>query len=325
MPMAPALAHLAPAIPSDRRRRQQSHSPKSNVSKQPSSPTPDPPAVFLACDSFQVAAAKVAVLKGDQILHVLAGTSQAVVFKTLVKGASQPFIVKVFKLSPEQLAAKTNPCLEVLRHLSSLPAPLSPGLEFVAQRVPKCYGSWISGDMLAIRKEWLSGRSLNSILASSWPVGFSEAHYLHTFYELVTFLHHLHNDCGIIHRDVKPENIIVRPNGKIALIDWDSASFLQPGHFLSDPWGSWAYASPEVYLRKPYNHQADIWSASVILFLLATHTLPFTTVSGQIPPEFLDGPSAPASLSIPPTVPFWLCKLLSQLLHTNFSSRLTSS
>mmetsp|Transcript_39542 Transcript_39542/g.101085 ORF Transcript_39542/g.101085 Transcript_39542/m.101085 type:complete len:479 (-) Transcript_39542:266-1702(-) len=82
---------------------------------------------------------------------------------------------------------------------------------------------------------------------------------------------------GVIHRDLKPENFLLATIEKDAAIkatDFGLSVYFKGGEFFKDIVGSAYYVAPEV-LRKRYNHEADIWSAGVILYILLSGVPPF--------------------------------------------------
>uniref|UniRef100_A0A286ZRK4 Ribosomal protein S6 kinase related n=1 Tax=Sus scrofa TaxID=9823 RepID=A0A286ZRK4_PIG len=91
--------------------------------------------------------------------------------------------------------------------------------------------------------------------------------------ELILVLCYLH-DLGIIHRDVKMENILLDERGHLKLTDFGLSRHLPQGARAYTICGSLQYMAPEVLSGGPYNHAADWWSLGVLLFSLATGKFP---------------------------------------------------
>jgi tRNA A-37 threonylcarbamoyl transferase component Bud32 len=103
--------------------------------------------------------------------------------------------------------------------------------------------------------------------------------------ELGSALAHAHA-FGIIHRDVKPENVMVRRDGMLKLMDFGVAQILDlermtvTGQLLGSP----AYMAPELFEGKPLDFRTDVFSVGIMLYQMATGSLPF---SGRNPHEVL--------------------------------------
>ena len=84
---------------------------------------------------------------------------------------------------------------------------------------------------------------------------------------------------GIIHRDVKPSNILLQSNGQIKITDFGIAHIEDPsssiqtqaGEILGTP----AYMSPEQVLSRPVDGRSDLFSVGIILYELSTGKRPF--------------------------------------------------
>ncbi len=98
-------------------------------------------------------------------------------------------------------------------------------------------------------------------------------------------LAHAHS-LGILHRDVKPENIMIRSDGIVKLTDFGIAQILDlqrmtvTGQLLGSP----AYMSPEHVEGKPLDFRTDIFAVGIVLYQLVAGILPF---QGSNPHEIL--------------------------------------
>jgi len=80
---------------------------------------------------------------------------------------------------------------------------------------------------------------------------------------------------GIIHRDVKPGNIIIRKDGRVKIADFGCAITSEPNKSVVAIAGSLPYMSPEQLEGRPLDHQSDIYSLGVVFYRLLTGHYPF--------------------------------------------------
>ena len=86
------------------------------------------------------------------------------------------------------------------------------------------------------------------------------------------------NYYGIIHRDIKPEHLLLDDKYEepvIKLIDFGLSDILFPKEKSCAQFGTIGYAAPEVLRGIPYNKSADIWSIGILIYLLIIGCLPF--------------------------------------------------
>ncbi|XP_073927823.1 serine/threonine-protein kinase 36 isoform X2 [Castor canadensis] len=97
--------------------------------------------------------------------------------------------------------------------------------------------------------------------------------------QLVSALYYLHSH-RILHRDMKPQNILLAKDGGIKLCDFGFARAMSTNTMvLTSIKGTPLYMSPELVEERPYDHTADLWSVGCILYELAVGTPPFYTTS----------------------------------------------
>jgi eukaryotic-like serine/threonine-protein kinase len=101
-----------------------------------------------------------------------------------------------------------------------------------------------------------------------------------SFAQLARGLNELH-DAGKIHRDVKPSNVMVTPEGRVVLLDFGVVADLAQRRAVDDGIvGTMAYMAPEQARAGTPGPPADWYSAGVVLFEALTGTLPFADADG---------------------------------------------
>ncbi|XP_071946341.1 serine/threonine-protein kinase 36-like [Antedon mediterranea] len=97
--------------------------------------------------------------------------------------------------------------------------------------------------------------------------------------QLVSALYYLHSH-RILHRDMKPQNILLGKDGSVKLCDFGFARAMSINTLvLTSIKGTPLYMAPELVEEKPYDHTADLWSLGCILYELFVGTPPFYTNS----------------------------------------------
>lgn len=95
------------------------------------------------------------------------------------------------------------------------------------------------------------------------------------FLQLVEGLQHCHSR-GILHRDVKLDNVLLNGVGAIKICDFGVSKVVSKGERMTEQCGTPAYIAPEILRDKGYEgFGVDIWSAGVALFAMLYGTVPF--------------------------------------------------
>jgi serine/threonine protein kinase len=134
-------------------------------------------------------------------------------------------------------------------------------------------GAAVLWDRLYIFTEWVSGGSLTQILAQfgALPVGLVAQHTL----QILKGLAYLHKQ-GIIHRDIKGQNILVSKDGRIKLADFGAARLLS--NITKGPalFGTPAFLAPEVITDTRCDTKADVWSLGCTIIQMITGKTPWS-------------------------------------------------
>ena len=135
--------------------------------------------------------------------------------------------------------------------------------------IPKAVGTFVSNTMLVTVRTYVEGVTLDRYAREH---DLSEQEITSICMQLCDILAHLHHRTDpIIHRDIKPQNIVVRPEGTVALIDFDIARVYRAENDTDTRFfGTLAYAPPEQYGFAQTDARTDIYSLGVLLRYLLT-------------------------------------------------------
>jgi serine/threonine-protein kinase len=143
------------------------------------------------------------------------------------------------------------------------------------ENVVAVYDQGADGPFLYLTMEYVPGRTLKQLLRDSGR--FSPATAMEIMAGVLGGLAAAHAS-GIVHRDVKPENVLVTADGRVKVADFGLARALSvAGHTRAGLLiGTVAYVPPEQVTGGTTGPRGDVYSAGVMLFELLTGRLPFT-------------------------------------------------
>jgi serine/threonine protein kinase/Tol biopolymer transport system component len=181
------------------------------------------------------------------------------------KFTSDPLYLKRFKLEVRAVSALNHPYILTIFEFGQN----EQGLQFIAS-------------------EYIEGQTLNKFYANEKP---DLSRKLDILIQISSALSAAH-EAGIIHRDVKPENIIVRPDGYVKVLDFGLAKLIEKKHgaasdmeiatitlFHTNPGtiiGTPSYMAPEQAKGTEVDARTDIFSFGVVIYETVSGHLPFT-------------------------------------------------
>src|SRR3954471_15117717 len=131
-----------------------------------------------------------------------------------------------------------------------------------------------------IAMEYLDGRSLKELIVSRGPAPITvSVEYARQILQALRFAHRH----GIVHRDIKPHNVLVDAEGRVKVTDFGIAragtsQMTEAGSIV----GTAQYLSPEQARGTSVDQRSDVYSLGIVLYELLTGTVPFT---GDTPVE----------------------------------------
>ena len=144
------------------------------------------------------------------------------------------------------------------------------------ENIATVYGVDHREDCVGLWMEFIRGRNLASILATDGPLGAREAALVGI--EVCRAISTVHN-AGLVHRDIKAENIMREDGGRIVLVDFGLGQRLWSPNVRERLAGTPLYMPPEAFDGHPLGPRSDIYAIGVLLFHLTTDRYPVEAAS----------------------------------------------
>ncbi len=172
--------------------------------------------------------------------------------------------------------------------------------------------------------EHVDGITLKEYITEQGMINWKEA--IHFEMQILAALQHAH-DKGIIHRDIKPQNIILLQDGSIKVADFGIARFArsETKTMTNGAIGSVHYISPEQAKGDYTDERADLYSAGVVLYEMITGTVPFNADSAVSIAIMQLQKEAKAPREINPSIPRGLEQITMHAMQKNPKERYQSA
>lgn len=209
----------------------------------------------------------VITIPGYRITGVLGEGAMGVVLEAEQQSPRRPVAIKVLRARNPAVLARFTGEAEIMARLDH------PG-------IARVYAAGDADGAPYLVMERVSGVTLDAHVA---PVG----ERLALFAQVCDAIHHAHVK-GVVHRDLKPSNIMVRADGRVAVLDFGIARVLdddgartREGELIGTP----VYMSPEQARMRPdeVDTRSDVYALGVILYELVSGTLPYDVRGRSLP------------------------------------------
>jgi eukaryotic-like serine/threonine-protein kinase len=143
--------------------------------------------------------------------------------------------------------------------------------------VGRVFGYGFSDNSAYLLMEYLSGGDVRAYFTGNYV---DQVRILRIFRQVLTALQDIHA-AGVIHRDLKPHNVMFREDQSLAMVDFGIAKVIGlPGITLEGTLlGTPIYMSPEVIRGRPADPRSDLYSAGVMLYQMIAKAPPFSGVA----------------------------------------------
>ncbi|MEQ1579294.1 MAG: serine/threonine-protein kinase [Steroidobacteraceae bacterium] len=210
-------------------------------------------------------------IRGHRCIKQLAAGGHSQVFLAESEKAGELVVLKVFREVPDKVEAHNtfNRFLQEYELVSQIRHP----------NVVRIYDLGIADDHAYIAMEYFPGGDLRSKMRE--PVPLVEA--LRIVAQIVRALEAIHA-VGVLHRDLKPGNVMLRADGTCALIDFGLAKLLALESEMTDTgqiFGTPYYMSPEQGHGEDVDASSDFYSLGVILYEMLMRRKPFNSRSAM--------------------------------------------
>ena len=172
--------------------------------------------------------------------------------------------------------------------------------------------------------EYIDGITLKTYIENQGSLHWNDAINFTT--QILRGLQHAH-DKGIVHRDIKPQNIMVLPDGTIKVTDFGIARFARNEHktITDKVIGSVDYISPEQAKGEPTDEKTDMYSVGVMLYEMLTGKLPFEADSAVSVAIMQLQTEAQLPTEINPSIPLGVEQITLRAMRKDASLRYSSA
>jgi len=249
-----------------------------------------------------------------EILEKLGSGGTAIIYKARDQVLGRLVTIKIL----QEQYANDQAFVEYLRHEAQAVARLS------HPNIVRVYDVVFTEESHYIVMEYIEGQSLKQYIAQNGPLPVEEA--LEIAKQILDALQHAHNH-NIVHRDIKPHNILLDVNKQVKVTDFGIAVALTGNTktYSGDVVGSVHYMAPEQVKGGAASKQSDLYSAGVVIYEMLTGKRPFDGENAiGVAMQHLEGEITPPH-KLRPEISLELSAIIMRSLRKNPALRYSSA
>src|SRR5581483_5650746 len=192
------------------------------------------------------------------------------------------------------------------------------------RNIIRIYDLGVAEGLRFITMEFVEGQDLSSLLEERHKYSPEEA--VNILRQVCAALEAAHNE-GVVHRDLKPQNIMIGTGGRVCVMDFGLARSME-GHGMTQAgavMGTPAYMSPEQAKGMPVDQRSDLYTLGIIAYVLLTGEIPFKADSALASMLLrTQGPPKPA-IQLDASIPQALSDILQKSMAVDPKDRYQSA
>lgn len=174
-------------------------------------------------------------------------------------------------------------------------------------------------DRFVLIQEYVEGQTLSHLLASGLSAGKKEDIFLQLL-SVTAYAHHH----SVMHRDLKPDNIIITPTGNVKLLDFGIAEDLVWQDGAGNTEGTLDFMPPEQFEGKS-SLATDVWALGIVLYIFIVNRLPFCHDNQYFPMDISMDMNVVPPVNINPDLSPDLNRIIMTCLEVSLDKRYPSA
>lgn len=250
-----------------------------------------------------------------QIVSKLGSGGTAVVYKAIDTVLNREVTVKILQ---EQFTSNQKFVLRFRKEAQAIAALSHPNIVSVYD-----VGNSDEGEPYLIM-EYVEGRTLKDVINKLGPLSLDRS--LDYAHQILAGLNHAHS-FGVVHRDIKPQNIMITPEGRVKIMDFGLAMNLTDTTITYDTavMGSAYYIAPEIAQKGTGDARVDIYSTGIVLYEMLTKCLPYDGDSPiAVALQHVEGDYTPID-DIDEDIPYEVARIVDKAMSVDPEDRYSST